>query len=560
MPKRSGLSGPVFDASWVERGLSKHDANYSMVVGFESSDARRLRQLREYLISVQHGPGSSFKDHDIFEFDPWLGLGQVSREDGRLHAAGRSEGRFSEELGSNVKALDLALGQMDAALRESSSVFIIHGVSKNTPGVERLNAALRSWAFADDLIHQASLVLVFSSALRDFLEDDTLQQIPVIEVELASVEEYAELVEYLSSLCGLTQSGDETGAICNSLRGLNLRQAEAVLRESYKVHSLFDLEHISKAKGGLIAATGLLEIDAPSVDFSCIGGYQSVKDFIKNKVIRVLSEPERASQFAIPLPRGVLLFGPPGTGKTLFSQALANEVHLPFIRLRTENIYSSLVGVSGQRLRSAIGIAERMSPAIVFVDEVDRFGKRYGAQSSAGEEFRRVFSQMLEWLGDESRRAILIGTTNDPTSMDEAFLRTGRFDYKIPLLYPDEEGRREILLIHFGLPSSSGERTSKPQPPIDGTPQSFGDFLAAEIVPRTHNYSGAELEELVTRSKRSAFERGHGGVAQSDVLRSLEAFRIDWEEREQKLTGLAAEVRRFCDDETFVDSRFEAPK
>jgi ATP-dependent 26S proteasome regulatory subunit len=86
-------------------------------------------------------------------------------------------------------------------------------------------------------------------------------------------------------------------------------------------------------------------------------------------------------------------------------------------------------------MKTAIKTAEEMSPAIVFVDEIDRFGKRTATTDSADEETRRVFSQLLEWLGDQNRKAIIVGTTNRPTDLDEAFIRTGRFDYKIPILY-----------------------------------------------------------------------------------------------------------------------------
>ncbi|NIW14197.1 MAG: AAA family ATPase, partial [Candidatus Thorarchaeota archaeon] len=87
-------------------------------------------------------------------------------------------------------------------------------------------------------------------------------------------------------------------------------------------------------------------------------------------------------------------------------------------------------------------------------------------RDSAGEETRRVFSQLLEWLGDENRKAIIVGTTNRPEDLDKAFIRTGRFDYKIPILYPDEEARLHILRIHLGLPDEQGRKSPKRKPPL----------------------------------------------------------------------------------------------
>ncbi|NIW14196.1 MAG: AAA family ATPase, partial [Candidatus Thorarchaeota archaeon] len=106
----------------------------------------------------------------------------------------------------------------------------------------------------------------------------------------------------------------------------------------------FDLEQIKISKGELAKKTGILEIEDLKEGFDAIGGYDEVKEFINQKIIQVIYNPERAVEFAIPLPRGILLFGPPGTGKTLFAKTLAKTIELPFINLKTENIYSSLLG------------------------------------------------------------------------------------------------------------------------------------------------------------------------------------------------------------------------
>ena len=201
------------------------------------------------------------------------------------------------------------------------------------------------------------------------------------------------------------------------------------------------------------------------------------------------------------LPKGLLFFGPPGTGKSLFAHALASEVQLPFINLVTENIYSKWLGESGQNMKNANTLAEKMSPAIVFVDEIDRFGRRTGtAAGSAEEETQRVFSQFLEWLGKPDRTAIIVGTTNVPEHLDDAFLRAGRFDYKIPFLYPGPQARLEILLVHLGL--SKG--TTRRRVPLEMGDEEVREMLWRDIVPLTQNFSCAELEELVTRAKRIA--------------------------------------------------------
>ena len=179
---------------------------------------------------------------------------------------------------------------------------------------------------------------------------------------------------------------------------------------------------MKELKSEMVKRSKILEVEDPKYNFQDIGGYHAIKTFISKYIINVLQRPERARHFDLGLPKGLLFFGPPGTGKSLFAHALASEIQLPFINLVTENIYSKWLGESGQNMKNAITLAEKMAPAIVFVDEIDRFGKRTGvAAGSAEEETQRVFSQFLEWLGKPDRNAIIVGTTNVPEHLDDAF-------------------------------------------------------------------------------------------------------------------------------------------
>jgi SpoVK/Ycf46/Vps4 family AAA+-type ATPase len=217
----------------------------------------------------------------------------------------------------------------------------------------------------------------------------------------------------------------------------------------------------------------------------------------------------------------------------------------------TENIYSKWLGESGQNMKNAIALAEKMSPAIVFVDEIDRFGKRQGSSAgSAEEETQRVFSQFLEWLGRPDREAIIVGTTNVPEHLDDAFLRAGRFDYKIPFLYPGPQARLEILLVHLGF--THGGRRGRV--PISMSDEEVRRFLEEAIVPSTGNFSCAELEELVTRAKRVAFDKERDALSGDDLLTAAKTFRIDSANRKRTIQACMVQARHFTDDQTFLDS------
>lgn len=208
-------------------------------------------------------------------------------------------------------------------------------------------------------------------------------------------------------------------------------------------------------------------------------------------------------------------------------------------------------------MKNAINLAEKMSLTIVFVDEIDRFGKRTGSSAgSAEEETQRVFSQFLEWLGKPDRTAIIVGTTNVPEHLDDAFLRAGRFDYKIPFLYPGPQARLEILLVHLGF--SKGSTRNKV--PLDIEDDEVREILRRDIVPLTHNFSCAELEELVTRAKRIAFDREKDAIGSRELLEATRTFRIDGSYRKRVVDSCMVQARKFTDDQAFLDAIEEENK
>lgn len=239
----------------------------------------------------------------------------------------------------------------------------------------------------------------------------------------------------------------------------------------------------------------------------------------------------------MPLPRGLMLFGPPGTGKTLFAKAMAWQTGLPFINLRTENIFEELLGKSGRNLRDAIRLIEEASPALVFIDEIDRLGTRGGGgQDGGSQETKRVFGQMLEWLGDKKRKSLIVGATNVPDQIDPAFMRQGRFTFVVPFLYPDRMARRSIFAIHLGLEGA------KHRPLMDERSiRSILDEIAAE----TKFYSGAEIEAVVDGAKRRFFESEDRELSVAHLRDSLRDFRVDAENRRQQVETYVAYARRF---------------
>jgi len=546
------------DHGWIEQGFLKRKSNYSPVIVYETTDPKRLFQLKSFILSRTGMSGFEYR----FVYDHWQGLGRLSgtpeiplfepyKKDLGDSALARRIARHRGEAPAELAHLKASLKEVDGYLKKWKTFFLLQNVSENREWETGLQSALRSWAIDNEIMAHESTILVQTSDASSILDEFTRELAVIIPVDPSSEAERRHVISKAATELEAPLSSSAVSELVLATAGLNLHQLESTLLESYYSNREFDVATIKRLKSDLVKQSGVLEVKDPEYGFQDIGGYNVIKDFIKKYVINVLSRADDARRFALPLPKGILLFGPPGTGKSLFANALATEIKLPFINLITENIYSKWFGESGQRMRNAISMAEKMSPAIVFVDEIDRFGRRtQGYGDSAGSEERRVFSQFLEWLGRPDRQAIVVGTTNVPEHLDQAFLRTGRFDYKIPFLYPGREARIDVLLVHLGLKPGS----SKPRAPLDIPPHIVPDFLREEVVPLTRNFSGAELEELVTRSKRVAFDRGAQGLDKEDFIAAARTFRVNHTEREITVERYIEQAKRFTDDQVFLDS------
>lgn len=184
------------------------------------------------------------------------------------------------------------------------------------------------------------------------------------------------------------------------------------------------------------------------VGYDDIGGCRKQMALIREMIELPLRHPQLFKTLGVKPPRGVLLYGPPGSGKTLIARAVANETGAFFFLINGPEIMSKMAGEAEGNLRKAFEEAEKNSPAIIFIDELDSIAPN--REKVHGEVERRVVSQLLTLMDGLKGRGhvIVIAATNRPNSLDPALRRFGRFDREIDIGVPDEIGRLEILRIH----------------------------------------------------------------------------------------------------------------
>ena len=218
------------------------------------------------------------------------------------------------------------------------------------------------------------------------------------------------------------------------------------------------------------------------IGYEDIGGCRKQMAQMREMIELPLRHPLLFKTLGVKPPRGVLLYGPPGSGKTLIARAVANETGAFFFLINGPEIMSKMAGEAESNLRKAFEEAEKNSPAIIFIDEIDSIAPK--RDKTNGEVERRIVSQMLTLMdGMKSRgQVVVIGATNRPNSIDGALRRFGRFDKEIDIGVPDETGRIEILTIHT--------KNMKLDQDVDIT------IIAKE----THGFVGADLAQLCSEA------------------------------------------------------------
>jgi SpoVK/Ycf46/Vps4 family AAA+-type ATPase len=291
-------------------------------------------------------------------------------------------------------------------------------------------------------------------------------------------------------------------AIARTMRGLTKRQAERVVVAAATEDDRFnddDLERVMIHKRNACAdLDGVLEFVQAPVSMDAIGGLGKLKKWLAD---RHMSSSVDAESFGLSNPRGMLLLGVQGAGKSLAAKAVATAWRVPLLRLDAGALYDKFVGESERKLRDSLQQADRMAPAVLWIDEIEKGFASASSMSSDGGLSRRMFGTLLTWMQERPSSIFLVATANDVSALPPELLRKGRFDEIFFIDLPGEEARRAIIAIHL----AKRKRDAK-------------TFDLDALVAATERYSGAEIEAGIESALRDAFGDGQRALETKDLV------------------------------------------
>ena len=265
-----------------------------------------------------------------------------------------------------------------------------------------------------------------------------------------------------------------------------------------------DLRLIFDQKQQMIKKAGILEMIPLKETIDDIGGLENLKAWFIKKA-KVYKNMNNAKKYGVDMPKGVLIAGVPGCGKSLNAKAAANLFEVPLLRLDMGRLMGKYVGESEGNLRSAIALAEAISPCVLWIDELEKAFAGIGGSGGGAEVTTRLFGNFLTWMQEKESPTFVVATANDITQLPPELLRKGRFDEIFYVGLPNKEEREKIFNIHIKK----------------RRPQDLKNIRVKELVSITEGFSGADIEGVVKDAIESAFAEDKVSIQTADVIDAI---------------------------------------
>ena len=323
---------------------------------------------------------------------------------------------------------------------------------------------------------------------RTVLPPELERELTMIEFSLPGKEELRAVLAGIIESANIKEMEDEQREkVLDAASGLTTIEAENAFALSVVESKEINPHTIAKEKAQAVKKNGILEIIETNESLNSIGGLDVLKEWLLK---RKNAFSQKAVQYGLPTPKGLLIIGISGTGKSLTAKATAQVFGVPLLKLDAGRIFAGLVGQSESNLRAVIQTAEAIAPCCLWIDELDKgFSGTKSSNSTDGGTSSRVFGSFISWMQEKKAPVFVVATANDVSQLPPEMLRKGRFDELFFVDLPNQSEREAIWGIQIG----NYGRDPK-------------DFDIVQLGRATEGLTGSEIENVFVESLYQAFD------------------------------------------------------
>lgn len=368
-----------------------------------------------------------------------------------------------------------------------------------------------------------AVVIIVSSVLK--FPKELEKFITILEMEYPDQNEIKEQITAFANEQEVPIADALLEEMSMAFKGLTEFEIDNLLAAALAEDGMFtrsDLKLIFNQKQQMIMKSGILEMIPLKERPEDIGGLENLKMWLDKKS-KVFKSINKAIEFGVNMPKGVLIAGVPGCGKSLCAKVTAQMFEVPLLRLDMGKIMGKYVGESEENMRKAIALAEAISPCVLWIDELE---KAFAGVNGTGNEVTvRLFGTFLTWMQEKTSSTFVVATANDITKLPPELMRKGRFDEIFYVGLPNPEERRKIFEIHI-------KKRRK---------QDLANIDINSLVSQTEGYSGADVEGVVIDAVENAFVDGSGSLTTEHINTAIKGTHSLSEIMKESLTNLSKE-------------------
>lgn len=350
---------------------------------------------------------------------------------------------------------------------------------------------------------EVTCTIIIESVIRR-IPKELESYITILEVPYLTTEDIRGIIRTFVSEQGTEIGVELLDEMAVAFKGLSRSEIENLLALSYQDDGQLtrgDLELIFEQKRQMVLKSGILEMVPLKESLEDIGGLENLKKWLRRKAV-VLKNVDKAVDFGVDVPKGVLIAGIPGCGKSLNAKAAAKLFEVPLLRLDMGRLMGKYIGESEGNMRKAINMAEAIAPCVLWVDELEKAFAGVSGDGGDSGVTTRLFGNFLTWLQEKDSPVFVVATANDISKLPPELLRKGRFDEIFYVGLPNRAEREKIFEIHIGKRRKADLK----------------NIQINRLVDKTDGYSGADIEGVVKESIETVYSDGRNALRTEDIL------------------------------------------